>query len=127
MPAWLWLAFLLFVGALVALDLGVFHRRAEVISLPQALAWTAFWVAVALSFNGLVYYLYNDNTPAWLGISTVELSGARGGAAVPHRLRAGEVALRRQHLRHRHDLRLLPRARSRSSTACCSGASSEPS
>jgi tellurite resistance protein TerC len=80
MPVWLWLAFLLLVGALVLLDLGVFHRRAHVVSLPQALAWTAFWVALALAFNGLVYFLYDDNTPAWLGISTAHLTG--GEAAV---------------------------------------------
>jgi tellurite resistance protein TerC len=80
MPVWLWLAFLLLVGALVLLDLGVFHRRAHVVSLPQALAWTAFWVALSLAFNGLVYFLYDDNTPAWLGISTAHLTG--GEAAV---------------------------------------------
>ncbi len=48
---WLWSAFLLFVLAMLALDLGVFHRRAHVISLREAAIWSFVWVALSLLFN----------------------------------------------------------------------------
>jgi tellurite resistance protein TerC len=51
----LWAGFTLTVIALLALDLGVFHRRAHVVGYREALGWSAFWVALALAFNVLVY------------------------------------------------------------------------
>ena len=48
---WFWLAFNVFVLAMLALDLGVFHRHAHVVSLREAGAWSAVWVALALLFN----------------------------------------------------------------------------
>jgi tellurite resistance protein TerC len=55
---WLWLGFNLFVLAMLALDLGVFHRKAHVVSMKEALSWTATWVALALVFNlGIWHYL----------------------------------------------------------------------
>ena len=45
MPAAIWIAFVLFIVAMVLLDLGVFHRKAHVVSIPEALSWTAAWVA----------------------------------------------------------------------------------
>jgi tellurite resistance protein TerC len=47
----LWIAFNLFVVAMLALDLGVFHRTAHVIHVREALAWCALWVTLALLFN----------------------------------------------------------------------------
>ena len=47
----LWFGFNACVLALLALDLGVFHRHARAVSLRQAAAWSAFWVALALGFN----------------------------------------------------------------------------
>ena len=51
----LWLGFTVFVLALLALDLGVFHRRAHAVGYKEALGWSAFWVALALGFAVLVY------------------------------------------------------------------------
>ena len=51
----LWGLFTLFVAALLALDLGVFHRRAHVIQPREALGWSAFWIALALAFNAVVW------------------------------------------------------------------------
>ena len=51
----LWAGFTIFVLALLALDLGVFHRRAHVVSYREALGWSAFWIGLALAFNLLVY------------------------------------------------------------------------
>jgi tellurite resistance protein TerC len=46
----LWIGFNLFVLALLALDLGVFHRRSHAVSLREAGIWSAVWVALALAF-----------------------------------------------------------------------------
>jgi tellurite resistance protein TerC len=61
MIIWIWAGFLLFVALMLALDLGVFHRKARVISTTEALAWTVFWVMVALAFNAGVYFIYEHN------------------------------------------------------------------
>jgi tellurite resistance protein TerC len=50
-----WVAFALFVFAMLALDLGVFHRKAHVVRLSEALAWTGVWVSLALLFNLGIY------------------------------------------------------------------------
>ena len=77
MVLWLWAGFLVLVCLLLALDLGVFHRKLHVISIGEALGWTAFWVALSLVFNVAVYFLYENH---WLGIGREighELSGAQ--------------------------------------------------
>jgi tellurite resistance protein TerC len=51
----LWLGFLAFVGAMLALDLGVFHRKAHAVAVREAAAWSAVWVALALGFGALVW------------------------------------------------------------------------
>jgi len=53
---WLWAGFNLFVLALLALDLGVFHRKAHTVSLKEAAAWSAVWVTLALLFNAALWY-----------------------------------------------------------------------
>jgi tellurite resistance protein TerC len=54
---WWWVAFNVFVLAMLALDLGVFHRRAHVVGLREAAVWSAVWVGLALAFNaGLWLY-----------------------------------------------------------------------
>jgi len=53
---WIWAIFGLGVAVAVALDLGVFHRRARRISLPLALLETSAWIALALAFNGWIYF-----------------------------------------------------------------------
>jgi TerC family integral membrane protein len=55
--------FTLLVLGLLTLDLGVFHRRAHVISMREAALWSAFWVAVSLSFALFVYY-WRGSQPA---------------------------------------------------------------
>src|SRR3989304_4165569 len=47
----LWGAFTLFVLGLLALDLGVFHRKAHAVGPREALGWGLFWIALALLFN----------------------------------------------------------------------------
>ena len=49
---WHWAAFLAGIGISLALDLGVFHRRARVVSFKEALGWTTAWFALAMVFAG---------------------------------------------------------------------------
>src|SRR5215469_9659667 len=49
-----WVLFNVFVVAMLALDLGVIHRRAQRLSLRQALAWSALWIAIAAVFAVLL-------------------------------------------------------------------------
>jgi len=74
MSIMIWLAFLVFIVAMVALDLGVFHRKDEAPTARQAMAWTAVWIALALLFNGLVYVLYENNY-SWASLSAESLGG----------------------------------------------------
>jgi tellurite resistance protein TerC len=59
----LWIAFNVFVLLLLALDLGVFHRRAHEVSLREATVWSVFWVALSLLFN-LGVLVWFGRTPA---------------------------------------------------------------
>src|SRR5918998_1454418 len=52
---WFYLCFTGFVLALLALDLGVFHRKAHEVSFREAAAWSVVWVTLALAFNFLLY------------------------------------------------------------------------
>jgi tellurite resistance protein TerC len=51
----LWVLFNVFVLAMLALDLGVFNRKARVIRIREALLWTGIWVSLALIFNLGIY------------------------------------------------------------------------
>lgn len=55
---WVYVGFIAVVLGLLALDLGVFHRKAHAPSMREAIGWTVLWVAVALVFGGVVIYLY---------------------------------------------------------------------
>ncbi len=50
-----WILFLTFVAAMLALDLGVFHRDAHEVGRREALAWSAVWIGMAIIFNIGVY------------------------------------------------------------------------
>lgn len=50
-----WIAFLAFVFLLLALDLGVFHRKSHEVKIKEALIWSAVWISLALIFNYFVY------------------------------------------------------------------------
>jgi tellurite resistance protein TerC len=50
-----WVGFTAFVVAMLALDLGVFHRKAHEVRFKEALAWSIVWVTLALIFNAGVW------------------------------------------------------------------------
>ena len=55
-PLWMWLAFVAVVAALLALDLGVLHRRQREIGVRESLLLSAFYVALGLGFGGWVWW-----------------------------------------------------------------------
>lgn len=59
LPTWAWGAFLVFIIAMLALDLGVFHRKSHTIKLKEALTWCGVWFTLAMVFNAVVWH--------WLG------------------------------------------------------------
>ncbi len=58
---WFYAAFTAFILVLLALDLGVFNRKAHVVSIREAAKFSAIWISLALIFNALLYY-YALNT-----------------------------------------------------------------
>jgi tellurite resistance protein TerC len=57
-----WILFNIFVAAMLALDLGVFHRRAHTVKFKEALGWSLMWIALAGAFAVLVYF-WHGHTP----------------------------------------------------------------
>lgn len=57
-----WIAFNALILALLALDLGVFHRNAHVVTTREAAVWSAVWIAIALAFNVGVFLFAGSET-----------------------------------------------------------------
>lgn len=62
---YVWVGFVALILILMALDLGVLHRKAHTPTAREALFTTAFWIALALLFNVFVYFAYEHK---WLGL-----------------------------------------------------------
>jgi len=62
---WIWIAFLVLFLAMLALDLGAFHRHPRAVGLKEALIWSGVWIGAALAFSVLVYFAYESH---WLGL-----------------------------------------------------------
>jgi tellurite resistance protein TerC len=78
---WAWTAFITFVLLMLALDLGVFHRKAHAVSVREAVAWSAVWLALGLAFAVLVYFGYEQQ---WFGLGTAvdPVDGARNDGSM---------------------------------------------
>ena len=57
---WFYAAFTLFVLVMLALDLGVFHRKSHTVSVKEAITWSIVWVVLALLFS-LLFYQYSSS------------------------------------------------------------------
>lgn len=57
---WFWVLFNSFVLLMLALDLGVFHKKLHVVSVKEALTWSGIWIFLALCFNGFIYYAFGE-------------------------------------------------------------------
>jgi tellurite resistance protein TerC len=55
-PIIFWIIFNAFVIIMLAIDLGVFHRKSHEVSLKEALIWTFVWIFLAMIFNLIIYY-----------------------------------------------------------------------
>lgn len=56
----IWGLFILCIIIFLALDLGVFHRKAHVVSTKEASIWTTIWFVIALSFSGVIFWLFKE-------------------------------------------------------------------
>lgn len=54
---WPWFIFTVFVLGMLALDLGVFHRDAHVVTKKEAALWSLVWILLAMAFNVGIYYV----------------------------------------------------------------------
>jgi tellurite resistance protein TerC len=64
-PGWAWAGFIVFICAMLALDLGVFSRKEEAPSFKKAVAWSVVWISLAVAFSFLLSF--------WHGSETAEL------------------------------------------------------
>lgn len=62
---WPWVIFIGFVFIMLALDLGVFHRKSHVVGFKESLGWSAVWISLGLAFSILVYFSYENH---WFGL-----------------------------------------------------------
>ena len=60
---WLWVGFNIFVLVLLALDLGVFHRKSHAVSTKEAAIWSVVWIAISLLFNAGIFYFWDSFVP----------------------------------------------------------------
>jgi tellurite resistance protein TerC len=108
---WFYLSFVGLVLLLLALDLGVFHRKAHAVGFREAATWTVVWIALSLIFNSLLYnyalWKFPQDPRLWRYPVLIRRRGVACVARVSHRLRDREVALGRQHLRLRDGVLVL--------------------
>lgn len=57
----LWVTFNAFVVAMLAIDLGIFHRKSHEVGVKEALTWTCVWITLAMLFNLFVYYYFDKS------------------------------------------------------------------
>jgi len=58
---YIWIAFFLMIFLFLALDLGVFNKKAHEITYKEASRWTAFWITFSMMFSLVIYYIYDKN------------------------------------------------------------------
>ena len=61
---WIWIIFIALILVFLALDLGVFNKENHVIKTKEASIWTGVWVSIALSFSGVIYWLFANEMVA---------------------------------------------------------------
>jgi TerC family integral membrane protein len=74
-----WIAFVAFILLLLAVDLGLFHRQAHVVSAREGFAWSIIWTTLALTFALFIYFAYEHK---WLGLG-LHLDPVEHSAAAP--------------------------------------------
>jgi tellurite resistance protein TerC len=59
--ATLWTLFNVFVLAMLAIDLGIFHKKSHEVTVREALSWTCVWITLSMLFNLFVYYYFDKS------------------------------------------------------------------
>ncbi len=73
--SYIWIGFIIFVFVMLALDLGVFHRKSHEVKIKEALIWSAIWISLALIFNyGIYLFLGKDKAIEFLTGYVIEKS-----------------------------------------------------
>ncbi|HEY0664888.1 MAG TPA: TerC family protein [Gallionella sp.] len=86
-----WVFFFAFVLLMLALDLGVFHRKSHPVSVKEAMGWSVAWFVLSMLFAILVYFAYEGQ---WSGLGTVpdQVDGlANDGASATGKYMTGYV------------------------------------
>ena len=98
---WLWIGFNAFVLLMLALDLGVFHRKAHVVSFREAIAWTIAWVTLALLFNlGIAHYAGPEKAVTTASGDDKTRAVAKRGRRQQTRPRRTQLPTRRARAKH---------------------------
>lgn len=80
---WVWFGFIGLIVLLLALDLGVFHRKSHVVGVKEALTWSVVWATLGMGFGGFVYVAYERH---WGGLGLLSAEqAARAGELAPDR------------------------------------------
>jgi len=73
--AYVWAGFIAFVIVLLAIDLGIFHRKSHEVKVREALIWSAVWISLALIFNyGIYFFLGKEKALEFLTGYLIEKS-----------------------------------------------------
>jgi tellurite resistance protein TerC len=57
-----WILFSLFILAMLAIDLGLFHRKSHEVGMKEAIVWSGIWIGLALLFNLGIYFIQGSET-----------------------------------------------------------------
>ena len=76
-----WMLFALFVAGLLALDLGVFHRKPHALGFREAAGWSLFWIGLSLAFNAFVWMRFGATAGAEFMAGTLAAPHWRSSSA----------------------------------------------
>lgn len=77
---WVWLGFLALTLLFLVMDLGVFHRKAHVVTVREALSWSVVWAALGMAFGMFVYFGYGQH---WMGLGLLSPAQEARAATLP--------------------------------------------
>ena len=85
-----WTLFVSLIPLLLAVDLGIFHRKAHVVTAREGLAWSIVWMTLAFAFSGFIYGAYEHK---WLGLGVLPDPVDRSAAMPDGSINDGSTAL----------------------------------
>jgi tellurite resistance protein TerC len=56
-----WGGFIIFILLMLALDLGIFHKKSHSVCFKESILWSAVWIALAMAFNVIILYWRGEN------------------------------------------------------------------